>query len=348
VRNDIVEVKQMVIDSQKLLVTISFLILLLMPHWSFGQSLLEEAKTEREVVLYTTMPVTIFAVFSSAAKEKYPFLTIRHVHLSTIRQVAKVMQEHRSDKLQADILGINLTEMLYYKKEGVLGKYLSPEAKQLVKGFVDRDGFWVGVNTDFLITGFNTKLISKNEVPRNYVEYLSPKYRGLMAINTGAGPYGLIGMTTLKGEEQGITYMRQLSKQDLRPVEGFNHMTNLLAAGEFPLAIFTQVSKVDELKEKGAPVDWLSSSPTFSTISTIAIVRKPSHPAAARLLFDFYISAEGQQALVRAGKIPLRREIKTPSVRISNLLNSGDLQLVEPKGDFGRYQKIYGDLLGIR
>ncbi len=340
----------MVIKSEKLLVTLSFLTLLFMPYRSFGQSQspLEQGKKEGEVVLYTTMPVTIFAVFDRAAREKYPLLTIRHVHLSTIRQVAKVMQEHQLGKLQADILGIDLTEMLYYKKQGVLGKYLSAEAKQLVKGFVDRDGFWIGITTDLLVTGFNSKLISKNDVPHNYVDYLSPRYRGLMAINTAAGPYGLIGMMTLKGEEQGITYMRQLSKQDLRPVEGFNHMTNLLAAGEFPLAIFTQISKIDELKEKGGPVDGLSSSPTFSTISAIGIVGKPSHPAAARLLFDFYISVEGQQALVRAGKIPLRRDVRTPSVRINNLLNSGDLHLVRPEGDFGRYQRIYSDLLGIR
>ena len=332
-------------------ITISTLLtVLFLLHSSSGrtQSLFEQVKKEGEVVLYTTMPVTIFAVFNSAAKEKYPFLTIRHVHLSTIRQVAKVMQEQRSGKLQADILGINLTEMLYYKKEGVLGKYFSPEAKQLVKGFVDRDGFWTGINTDFLVTGFNSKLISKNDAPHTYADYLNPRYRGLMAINTAAGPYGLIGMIGLKGEEQGITYMRQLSKQDLRPVEGFNHMSNLLAAGEFPLAIFTQVSKIEELKEKGAPVDWLSISPTFSTISAIAIVAKPPHPAAARLLFDFYISAEGQQALVKAGKVPLRRDVKMPSARLNNLLNSGDLHLVQPEGDFGRYQKIYGDLLGIR
>jgi iron(III) transport system substrate-binding protein len=340
----------MVIKRQKPLVILSFLTLLFIPYRSFGQSpsLLEQAKKEGEVVLYTTMPLTIFSVFEKAAKERYPFLAIRHVHLSTIRQVAKVMQEHQLGKLQADILGTNLAEMLYYKKTGVLGKYSSTESKKIVKGFVDPDGFWAGITTDLLVTGFNSKLISKNDVPRNYTDYLNSKYKGLMAINTAAGPYGLIGMMTLKGEEQGIAYMRQLSQQDLRRVEGFNHMTNLLAAGEFPLAVFTQVSKIDDLKEKGAPIDWLSSSPTFSTIATIGLAGKPSHPAAARLLFDFFISVEGQQALVRAGKIPLRGDVRTPSLRINNLLSSGDLHLIRPEGDFGRYQKIYADLLGIR
>jgi iron(III) transport system substrate-binding protein len=320
------------------------------PDGSFAQSrsLLDQAKKEGEVVLYTTMPVTIFATFNSAAKEKYPFLNIRHVRLSTVRQVAKVMQEHRLGKLQADLLAINLAEMLYYKKEGVIGKYVSPEAKQLIKGFVDPDGYWVGITTDLLVTGFNTRLIAKNEVPQSYADYLNPRYKGLMAINTAAGPYGLIGMMTLKGEDQGIAYMRQLSGQDLRPVEGFNHMTNLLAAGEFPLAIFTQVSKTEELKEKGAPLDWVASSPTFSTIATVAITAKPSHPAAARLLLDFYISAEGQQALVRAGKIPARRNIKTPSPHIDGLLHNEDFHLIDPKGDVSRYQNIYSKLLGIR
>ncbi|MGH7833481.1 MAG: hypothetical protein ACREQK_07540, partial [Candidatus Binatia bacterium] len=73
----------------------------------FGQSasLIEQARKEGEVILYTTMTVGDFAVFNQAVKEKYPFLNVRHVYLSTSRQTARVMQEHRAGKLQADVLG---------------------------------------------------------------------------------------------------------------------------------------------------------------------------------------------------------------------------------------------------
>ena len=63
------------------------------PVASLAQSpeILNQAKREGEVILYTTMTVRDFEFFSKAAKEKYPFLNIRHVYLSSGRQVARVM-----------------------------------------------------------------------------------------------------------------------------------------------------------------------------------------------------------------------------------------------------------------
>ena len=60
--------------------------------WAQSAELVNQAKKEGEVILYTTMNVHDFEFFNKAAKEKYPFLNIRHVYLSSGRQVARVMQ----------------------------------------------------------------------------------------------------------------------------------------------------------------------------------------------------------------------------------------------------------------
>jgi iron(III) transport system substrate-binding protein len=327
---------------------IFLLVLLCYPSFSIAQSptLIDQARKEGEVVLYTTMNVRDFAVFNQVAKEKYPFLNIRHVYLASSRQAAKVMEEHLAGQLQADVLGNSFEAMRYYQRQGIIGSYQSPESKYMTKGTVDPEGFWEGITTDLLISAYNTNIMTREAAPKDYEDYLKPAFKGQMAINSGV-PYGLTGMIVLKGEEAGIAYMKRLGQQDLRPVEGFSHVANLLAAGEFPLAIFMQVSKIEALKKKGAPVDWVPSSPTFATISTIAIAKAPPHPAAARLLVDFYLSPEGQRALATVGKIPLRRGIKSPSKAIDDLLESENLYVVKPEGDFNRYMKLYKKFIGM-
>ena len=57
--------------------------------------LIEQAKKEGEVVLYTTMPVVEFQIFNQAVKEKYPFFNVRHVRISSASQVSRVMLEHK-------------------------------------------------------------------------------------------------------------------------------------------------------------------------------------------------------------------------------------------------------------
>lgn len=84
-----------------------------------SREILERAKKEGEVVLYSTMPVGEFQIFSQAAKEKYPFLEVRHVRLSSGNQISRVMLEHKAGKLKADVVGNNLSAMIYYKEQGV-------------------------------------------------------------------------------------------------------------------------------------------------------------------------------------------------------------------------------------
>lgn len=326
-----------------------FLFFSLLSGSALGQSaeLLNQAKKEGEVILYTTMTVGDFEHFNKAAKEKYPFLSIRHVYLSSARQTARVMQEFRAGRVQADVLGNSPEPLLYLKQQGVLSAYKSPEIANLLKGAWDPEGYWSGMTTDLLVTGFNPSLISRSAAPKNYDEYLRPQFKGQLAVNRGV-PYPLTGMVSLLGEEQGIAYFKKLSQQDLRLVEGYTHTVNLMAAGEYPLTAFMQVSKLDGMKRKDAPVDWLPSAPTLATISTVAIVKNPLHPAAAQLLIDFYLSAEGQRGLAAAGKIPLRRGVKSPSRDIDQLMESGNLHVILPEGGYDRYMKIYNEYLGAR
>ncbi len=334
------------------MVIIAFLLLLASvvsvgPASAQSAETLSGAKKEGEVVLYTTMTVRDFQVFNKAAKEKYPFLTIRHVYLSSARQTARVMQEFRAGRVQADVLGNSPETLIYLREQGVLGAYRSPETANLLKSTWDPDGYWSGITTDLLVTGFNPKLIAKAAVPKNYDEYLYPQFKGQLAVNRGV-PYPLTAMVSLRGEEQGIAYFKKFSQQGLQLVEGYTHTVNMMAAGEYPMTAFMQVSKLEAMKRKGAPVDWLPSAPTLATISTVAMIKNPLHPAAAQLLIDFYLSAEGQRALAAAGKIPLRRGVKSKSREIDQLMETGDLHVVLPAGGYDRYMKIYNEFLGVR
>jgi iron(III) transport system substrate-binding protein len=315
--------------------------------WPQSTEVLNQAKKEGEVILYTTMTVGDFEIFNRAAKEKYPFLSIRHVYLSSARQTARVMQEFRAGRVQADVLGNSPEPLVYLKQQGVLGQYRSPEVKNLLKGAWDPDGYWSGITTDLLVTGFNPRFISKAAAPKSYDDYLKPQFKGQLAVNRGV-PYPLTGMVSLRGEEQGIAYFKKFAQQDLRLVEGYTHTVNLMAAGEYPLTTFMQVSKLDAMKRREAPVDWLPSAPTLATISTVAMLKNPLHPAAAQLLIEFYLSAEGQRGLASAGKIPLRRGVKSPSKEIDQLMESGSLHVITPEGGYDRYMKIFNENLAVR
>ena len=322
--------------------------ILFLPAITNGEtSIIEQARKEAEVVLYSTITVGAFNELNRAFKEKYPFLNVQHIRLGPAQQLARIMQEQRAGHFVADVVYNNLLHLIYLKENGILGKYESPENKLLMKEAIDSDGFWVGGDIDVLVTGFNTNMISRKDVPTTYEGFLDGKLKGQMAINSN-NPYALVGMVSLRGEEQGIAYMKKLAQQNLRPVQGFTHMANLLAAGEYPIALMSQVTKIEEMKEKGAPVDWASSSPNFNTVGAYALSRTPPHPAGARLLIDFVLSEQGQRVLGRTGKLPMRRGVPTQSKGIDKLLESGNLHPIKNAKGLEKYAKIYRELIERR
>ena len=184
-------------------------------------------------------------------------------------------------------------------------------------------------------------------MPKSYDDYLRPQLKGQIAVNRGV-PYPLTGMVSLRGDEQGLAYFKKFSQQDLRLIGDYNHIVNLMAAGEYPIAGFMQVSKLDAMKRRDAPVDWLAAPQTLTTIASIGMVKNPVHPAAAQLLIDFYLSAEGQRALAAAGKIPARKGVKSQSKEIDQLLENGAAHVIRADGNYDKYMKVYNEHLGVR
>src|SRR4029077_6287136 len=123
---------------------------------------------EGEVVLYSTITVGAFNELNKAIKGKYPFLNVRQIRLGPAQQLARIMQEQRAGHFLADVGYNNLLHLIYLKENGILGKEELPENKALMKEVIESEGFWVCVDIDVLVTGFNTKMISRNDVPTTY------------------------------------------------------------------------------------------------------------------------------------------------------------------------------------
>jgi iron(III) transport system substrate-binding protein len=321
---------------------IALLLVLIFPVQSLPGADLELARKEGEVVLYTTMVGSDFQIFQKALIKKYPFLKVNHVRIGTAALAARAVAEHRAGKQLADVFGLSPDAMNFLRDQGVLTQYVSPEAKFMHKGFADTKGFWSGITTDVLVSGINTSQLNAKRAPRSYADYLKPEFKGKMAFHIGTNN-PLIGMAELQGEERALAYMRSFAKQDLIQHNGYTKISQLLAAGEFPIVSFMQVTKLEKIRERGGPVDWIPLDPSFATVSSVAVAKSAPRPNAARLLVDFYLSEEGQRALREIDKIPLRRGVDADSKRVAELIEQTP-HVIKYEGDAGRHIRQFNEI----
>ena len=87
-------------------------------------------------------------------------------------------------------------------------------------------------------------------------------------------------------------------------------MVNAVGAGEYDVCIGVNYI-ANSKKKEGTPVEFVYPKSGISTVaSPIAIMKDSDNIEAAKLLYDFILSLEGQQILVDTNVIPVRTEMQ--------------------------------------
>ncbi len=288
----------------------------------WGQSeytakLIEGAKKEGEVIVYGTMSLEAVNLLNARFREKYPYVDVKLNRLGSGKFVPRVLAEVRANKYLADILQTNSLSLHFLKKDGFLTNYLSPEDRFYPKQFKDQ-GYWTTTNMNVHVLAYNTKLIARGKAPRTYDELLNPVWKGKMLMDASEQWAAL--MFQIMGKEKAQRYMRELVKQNIALRRESNAMrVQLVAAGEAPMDIDATLGPVDELKKRGAPIEWNALSPVPVVTSAHAIAHRPPHPNAARLYLDFILSKEGQKAVLDTRRQVARTDLLGEQEAIKNL-----------------------------
>jgi iron(III) transport system substrate-binding protein len=208
-----------------------------------------------------------------------------------------------------DVVSFNHLDMDALGQENLLASYVSPEsAKGFPAGAIDPRGHWASIYVRQYVIGFNTRLVPPAEAPKDWSDLLKPKWKAKLAVDENEVEW-YASMLDFLGRDRGPEYMRALARQEPQLRRGHTLLSKLLVAGDFPLAI-VHAAEMEEAKKTGAPVDWVrTTDPVITSPSQVAVAAKAPHPAAARLLVDFLLSAEGQALIASRGRIPARTDV---------------------------------------
>jgi len=274
---------------------------------SMGQTerealLVKGAREEREVMFYGTTPVTQVAVLRKAFNTRYPFVELKHFY--GVRQVIlnKAMSEFRSGANLADVLMTDVSYGALFIQEGISHPFTTPDAKRYVRGSYDENGQWYTMYMLTMALMYNKNMVKPVDVPRSYQDLLDPKWKGKMIFDPEAA-YIMAAMEHAWGKEKARDYLTRLAKQDLILRRGSALTTQLVAAGEQPIAIVVNGETTAEVRDKGAPIGFSLLAPKIIKPNGFFIAKKAPHPHAALLFTDWMLSEEGQKVLaVELGK----------------------------------------------
>jgi iron(III) transport system substrate-binding protein len=272
--------------------------------------LVKGAQSERMVEWYATLPVDHSKILIEAFRQRYPFIDVNYTGAGGGRIVNRVVTEHRAGLNKFDVLGGTSTSHVALMKAGLIARNMTPIRKEIRDGFMDAEGYRVAPFTYALVIGYNSRALTKEQRPRSYEELLDPKWKGQIGLEA-AGYEWLGAMIDTMGEEKALAFARKLATQNLRIQQGSSLLVQQMIAGEFNVMIDALHYQLENLKERGAPVDYAIPDPLLiKDPSGIWLAKYSAHPHAAALLVDFLFTREAQEIYARQNRLVARKDME--------------------------------------
>ncbi|MFQ5851819.1 MAG: ABC transporter substrate-binding protein [Candidatus Binatia bacterium] len=313
---------------------------------AWGQSqhtarLIEGAKREGKLVWYTSMSIAESKPLLDIFEKKYPFVNGELFRASGEKTMNRIITETRAGRWGFDVVSLSEIGTLIERK--LISPYRSPEAKAHTQEFRDPEGKWTGVYNNYYVIGYNTDQVSEAEAPKDWEDLLDPKWKSKISIDREEYPW-YATLVAAWGKEKAQKYMKALAQQGIQWRKGHTLITQLMGAGEFPVAI-VYAHRTESLKKKGAPIEWVNTlDPIVVSVNAIALSVKPNSPNTARLFIDFILSKEAQEKIRSFYRIPARSDVEP----LSPKMDPAKLRLkVVPKDIGKRYNQYVREFRSI-
>lgn len=303
------------------------------------------AAAERKMVWYTTIGSADAKMLIDQFRQRYPDIDAEYFRTGGPQLVERIFTEARAGRHLWDVFMNSAIYTHLLTEKGMLAVYESPEARFYREGYKDPRGRWTSIYTNYAVAGYNTKLVPREEVPKTYADLLKRFWSGQIGMDAKSYEWFAVVARGL-GEDRGMSFMRSLAKQNVQLRNGRELVSELVAAGEFKLALTAYSQNYETLKVRGAPVDWVALDPVYANIHPLGLSSRAPHPTAGKLFIDFVLSKAGQE-LVRAQKrIPDRIDTPPNPARliegIKPVFGSSDMY-----GDFNRYIRMFQEVFTV-
>jgi ABC-type Fe3+ transport system substrate-binding protein len=302
--------------------------------------LLEGARREGYVSLYTSFPPEDVAALNAAFEKKYG-VKVRAWRAASEKVLQRTVAEAQAGRDEVDLVDSNSVPLELLHRQGLLQAVRSPHHAELIPAAVPAHREWAWARLSVFVQAYNTRFVRKTELPAVYGDLLDPRWKGRLGIEASDEDWFAEVVQAL-GEDKGLRLFRELaSKNGLSVRRGHSLLAQMVASGEVPFALTVYNFTAEQLKGQGAPLEWFTLPPAIAHGNGFAVLKRTPRPHAALLYYDFMIGEDGQRILADRKSVPTSRKIQT-------YLDRDSLRIIDPvrlvdQGE--RWARLYEDII---
>jgi iron(III) transport system substrate-binding protein len=300
---------------KKIVFAITVLIAAAAVSFSAGESETSQSNSDSisgHVMLYSSMKDSQLAALKDAFNAKYPDIQMDYYSAGTGKVMTKLSAEEMAGTIEADVIWVGEPTNYYSLMEkDLLLPYVSPEAVNIPDALKAEGDYFIGARIITLGLVYNTQLVTGGDIPGDWDDLLLPRFKDLIVMTdptfSGTTLYTLVAL--VQNPDYGWDFIRQLKENGMRLEQGSSAVVNKVGAGEYDVCIGVDYIARSKMAE-GSPIDFVYTDSGISTVmSPIAIMKTTENLEAAKLLYDYILSTDGQKILMDVNVIPVRPDL---------------------------------------
>lgn len=276
--------------------------------------LVKAACAEGAVTYYTSQSDTDERAITAPFVKQFPCIKISIISLVTGRLHERVLSEAAAGHAQADLSMVTDEAIAQIWIDGKLTRHWTPPSAASYPDSAKLDGWWYAGAGTLVYPVYNTELVSASDAPKSWRDLLDPKWKGRIAtspINIG-GPQWM--QYDFMIEKLGADYLPKFVALEPRMYNSYNPAIMDVARGELAIVVTAALNEYSVRVGQGAPLKQVypPEGVPFTNYALILFAGSP-HPAAAELFGNWYLSKQGQAALVKQrGAYSARADVAPP------------------------------------
>lgn len=272
------------------------------------QKLIDQAKAEGEIMIYTSMDTEEVEEFVQAFKDAYPDLKdlkVQSYRAGEDELTQRIDSEYKAKRYAADVVTYGSPE-IEGLGEAVYQPYVTPEADKL--DATAKSGLKVSYPTkaQAFLMAYNKEKVPEGQVPTSYDQLLAgDTWKGKFAVEASDDRW-LGALLQVWGEEKTKSTFGRMKELGVKAQKGHTQLTQLIAAGQYPIGLTNYIGTINEINEEHDSVGYKVFDPLVVKYNGVALPKNSAHPAASMLFIDFMLGDVGQKLISSKGDVPVR------------------------------------------
>lgn len=296
------------------------------------------------VLYYTSAGDEENDVIKASFETLYPGIELNPVAASSGTILERALVESESGRVQGDVYGGSANDQAILDGIGALQKYDAVNGEDLDVNFQLPGPYFALGYLSYHVT-YNTNRVDAAELPSDWTGFCDERWRGNLAIDAEAGEW-VTGLIAGLGEAAALELLECIAGLEPRLVRGSTNRTELLAAGEFDVALDLYGHRIARFEREGAPIKAVVPHPGVMPVvmDMVGLLKGGPNPNSGRLLIEFFLTPDGQQFMIEQIKAGSLGSGAQPHP-YAELIEGATFAVMDPtNADFDRGNEVFQSL----